>query len=305
MSYQITPIDTLNRAENILLLSLSESSKRQYTHTFNRWVAYCDAMNYPHSNLSSQTVYDFLYFDDISFSTRKTRLSHIRNLVKYLYALSPDNSQLKSLYAQLQLLSPKPTKQEQLETQTKHALTEQQIESVFATYPDDTMTHKRNRAILAILFYAGLRRSEAATLKWTDFDFENSLLTVRHGKGNKTRTIPMLDGWQYIDDWYQSTKDRDFCFFRFYKGGKLGKDKPVSPQSIYLIVKDVAKALDIKSLSPHDARRTIITNLLNKGVAISDVQHLAGHSHSSTTGDYAVIRNAKEVANRINKILSD
>lgn len=40
-----------------------------------------------------------------------------------------------------------------------------------------------------MLLYAGLRRSEAVALKWADIDFEAGLLTVRHGKGNKERTI--------------------------------------------------------------------------------------------------------------------
>lgn len=295
--------DVINDGVQILMLGLSETSKRQYMHTFDKWIEYCNLRNLSHGALTILNISDFIQSSDVSFSTRKSRLSHIRNLLKALAASNPENYQIEKAYRESQLYKVKRTTIDKNKSQTHHALSDEAVESIFLIYNKDSKRHIRNRAMLAILFYAGLRRSEVASLKWSDLDFENLLVTIRHGKGDKSRTIPILDGWQYIEEWQNVTLGREFIFCGCTKGNTLADDKPVTSQTVYRVVKTVAKKIGIETLSPHDARRTMITNLLNKRVSVPDVQYLAGHSDSNTTLGYAQVSEATVIAERIRHII--
>ena len=52
-------------------------------------------------------------------------------------------------------------------------------------------------------------------------------------------------------------------------------------------------------IAPHDARRTLLTDILNNGGSVSDAQFIAGHSNPQTTLRYAKVSDAKEVKGRI------
>lgn len=73
--------------------------------------------------------------------------------------------------------------------------------------------------------------------------------------------------------------------------------------AIWKIIKQVEAEINLEGLSPHDARRTVITNLLNNGASVSDVQFVAGHANPQTTLNYAQVKDANEVAGRIRKKL--
>ena len=51
----------------------------------------------------------------------------------------------------------------------------------------------RNYALLRLMIYTGLRRAEMVALRWDDIDFEEQLVTVRHGKGGKERIAAIAD----------------------------------------------------------------------------------------------------------------
>ena len=58
---------------------------------------------------------------------------------------------------------------------------------------DPSVKGVRNNAMIPLLVYTGLRRSELVMLRWTDVDAEAGLVTVRHGKGGKERVAAILD----------------------------------------------------------------------------------------------------------------
>lgn len=304
ITYDIINLDTLDTALDILLYSLSDASQRQYMNTFKRWVEFCDAHALPHVAMTANNLITFLESEPLAHRTKQARLSHFRKLLEALHATSPNNIQIEQMYRQVKLLKIKRRDSEKLEAdRPQHALTPQQVYQAFQVFEGNKKQDSRNRCLLAILLYCGLRRAEVAALQWTDIDLDTSLLKVRHGKGDKERTIPILGGLHYIRDWQQYCIGRKYVFCGFRKGDKLREDKPMSTNAIWEVVKKVEPVIGLEGLSPHDARRTVITNLLNNGASVSDVQFVAGHVNPQTTLGYAQVKDAKEVAGRISKKL--
>jgi len=154
---------------------------------------------------------------------------------------------------------------------------------------DQSIVGRRDAAMLALLFGAGLRRAEAADLTVADWKPETKEIIVQRGKGNKSRKIPLPDGTvKALDAWLAargeySEADALLCPLR--KGGKV-ENKPMSTQGIWKsLIKRALKA-GIASLSPHDARRTFIGDLLETGADLSLTATLAGHSDPKQTKGY-------------------
>ena len=297
----ITFAPQFQNALDILLYSLSVTSKRQYEHTYREWEAFAKSSQFQSSELSPQNIISFIESSDLAHRTKMARLSHLRKLLETLNAEQPDNVQVESWHKQVKLLKVKRNVENQSVEREKHALRRNQIYDVFKCYPKDTKLHIRNRAILAVLFYAGLRRSEAAALEWRDIDLEVGLITVRHGKGDKERTVPILSDTltEYLAQWDVVTDGRTYVFCGMRKGDRLADDKPIGANAIWELVRDAGTIIGIGNLAPHDARRTLITNALQSGANIADAQFIAGHANPQTTLGYAVVKDAKEVAGRV------
>lgn len=284
-----------------LLYSLSDSSKRKYQHTFEMWKDFCADHGIQLYNFSANNLVLFFESMDASHSTKKNRLSHIRRLIQTIHAAMPGNEAIQSMYLQAKILKIKRNSSDKESTRNKTALTKKEVYEALNVWQGTDPMELRNRAIIAILFYCGLRRSECASLKWSDINFEEELLTVRHGKGDKERTIPILGEAEVInalEAWRERCAGREYIFCQVYKSGRLGDDTSVTPQAIYNVVQKTSDSIN-KKFAPHDARRTLITQALVSGSGVRDIQFIAGHSRPETTLGYAQVKDAKEVKSRI------
>lgn len=301
---QNTAIETtpqLATALDVLLYSLSATSKRQYEYTFSEWDTFAADNGLHRYDLSAANLIAFLNSRELSHSTKSARLSHLRKLLQTMHAQQPDNVQVESMYKQAKLLKVKRDSEAPGNERDKHALQPKQIHAALAHWKHDTLQHIRNRALLAVLFYAGLRRSEAAALEWRDIDLENGIITVRHGKGDKQREVPILSDTlrDYLAEWDSVTDGRKYVFCGIRKGDHLDTDKPLKTNAIWTLIKNTGAAIGVTNLAPHDARRTLLTNALFSGANVADAQFIAGHANPQTTLRYAVVKDAKEVAGRV------
>jgi len=145
----------------------------------------------------------------------------------------------------------------------------------------------RDAAILALLYAAGLRRSELVNLDYADYDQDTGELKIRRGKGRKDRigyaangSKDALEAWLAVRGITPGP-----LFIRIRKGGRIIHQR-LSDHAVWEVTLRRATQAKIKPFAPHDMRRTFISHLLEHGADLSVVQRMAGHSQISTTARY-------------------
>jgi site-specific recombinase XerD len=155
---------------------------------------------------------------------------------------------------------------------------------------DPSNAGRRDAALFAVAWQAGLRRDELGGLTTSDFapaGPEDGDLVIR-GKGDKERAAYLYDGaHQALTDWLAirgSGPGPIFCAIR--KDGLIHTDRHLSGEALRMILdKRIAQA-GVKPLTWHDFRRTFAGNLLDGGADLVTVQKLMGHSDPGTTSNY-------------------
>jgi len=165
----------------------------------------------------------------------------------------------------------------------------------------------RDKAIIIILRGCGLRRSELINIRINTINFTEKKLTVV-GKGNKEREIWFNDRVKEVmSDWLDiinnsslKIAEDNFLFLRAHKSGKIINQR-ICSQTIFDVLQAKQKMIVVKKFGPHDFRRTYITELINNGNAIEDIQGLVGHSSPETTRVYDLNkkRNLKKIGQDI------
>lgn len=275
---------------NMALATVARSSARVYAQTFNLWQEWCALLAIHPLDLRPQIVRTFLVEQPVTKATRKRHLAALRSLAKVL-ALDPQHPEFRILYEGLRLLR---TPDEDLGgiEREKRALRPMEVWKALSVWEGSDPLPARNRALIAVLFYTGMRRGEVAVLRWRDIDFEAGIIRVRHGKGDKAREVAMVAGNDdaaktNLSQWHgiqraNSDQPREFVFCGLRKGGRLRKDRPMHVRAVNQIVDQTAVMAGVE-FTPHDARRTLGTDLLASNHPLSDVQAQLGHKHASTT----------------------
>lgn len=152
---------------------------------------------------------------------------------------------------------------------------------------DPSALGPRDGAILGLL-HAGLRRSAIPALNLADYDAEAGQIRVLHAKRGKQREVPIANGAQAaLRDWLAVRGDHPGPLLHpVRKGGTVLRDRRLSAQTIYDVLDKRVDEAGIRSCSPHDWRRTLVSDCLDLGVDIATVAKLVGHSNVATTQRY-------------------
>jgi integrase/recombinase XerC len=172
---------------------------------------------------------------------------------------------------------------------------------------NDGLLLRRDRALLELLYAAGLRVSELTGLNLIDIEQKERMLRVR-GKGNKERVVPygtkaqeaLEKYWPLRDELLQQTRPARGrggpphmeAVFLNYAGRRL------TQRSVGRIVKKYVRLVNINwDLHPHSMRHAFATHLLADGADLRAIQELLGHQSLSTTQKYthASIRQLMEI----------
>jgi integrase/recombinase XerD len=139
-----------------------------------------------------------------------------------------------------------------------------------------------HRAILATLYGAGLRVSEATNLKVCDLDRDRKVIWVRGGKGHKDRQVMLADPLrEVLAAYWRWKRPTDWLF----PGDKA--DCPLSTKTVFGTCRKAARLAGItKPVHPHSLRHAFATHLLDDGVNLLVIQTLLGHSNLKTTARY-------------------
>ena len=165
-------------------------------------------------------------------------------------------------------------------------LTEEEIDRLFAVPDVSTEAGIRDRAMLELMYAAGLRVSELVTLKQSEVDVHVGVVNC-HGKGSKERRVPV--GKSAIH-WLQQYVSVKAAYGKSpYLNLFLHRGKPLTRQFAWTMIKTYAEKIGIQHVSPHTLRHSFATHLLQHGADSRSVQALLGHSDISTTQIYTHI----------------
>jgi integrase/recombinase XerD len=165
------------------------------------------------------------------------------------------------------------------------------IERLLAAPTGDEPLARRDRALLELLYGAGLRISELTALDLDDLDPVERLVRVR-GKGDKERIVPYgevaaeaLDAW--LVQGRPGLSPRDPAVFLNARGGRLSR------QGAWQRVKAAADRVGLGDrVTPHTLRHSFATHLLDGGADVRSVQELLGHASVTTTQIYTLVSRA-------------
>ena len=165
-------------------------------------------------------------------------------------------------------------------------LTEEEIDRLFAAPDVSTDEGVRDRAMLELMYAAGLRVSELVNLKQTEVDLHAGVVNC-HGKGSKERRVPV--GKSAIHWLHKYTKVKASYGESKYPNLFLHRGKPLTRQVAWTLIKTYAEKIGLANVSPHTLRHSFATHLLQHGADSRSVQALLGHSDISTTQIYTHI----------------
>lgn len=154
---------------------------------------------------------------------------------------------------------------------------------------DHTPAGARDAAIIAMGYGAGLRRAELAGLDLADLSDDGEIITATiRGKGGKERLVYLDNGSaNAMRDWLAVRgTEAGPLFYAGRKGGRLNVGQSLSGQAIRDILVKRAGEAGLSNTTPHDLRRSFVSDLLEAGVDISTVANMAGHANIETTRRY-------------------
>jgi site-specific recombinase XerD len=227
------------------------------------------------------------YFDQHtgSIPTKKLELAALRALFdclvnRHVVLLNPAASVRGERYRAIEGLTPE--------------ITPQQARTLLDSIDTSTPAGLRDKCIIAVLIYTAARAGAVAGLRRRNLMNEGTQYVLRFGeKGGKQREIPVRHDLEQLLLQYIKAADLaeaagDSPLFRTVAGkSRQLTGNPLTSIDICRMVKRRLRKAGLPDrLSPHSFRVCTITDLLSQGVALEDVQYLAGHADPRTTRLY-------------------
>lgn len=160
-------------------------------------------------------------------------------------------------------------------------------------------TGARNRALLVLLWRAGLRVAEALALREADLEPRSGLVHVRCGKGGKPRTVAMdPEAFGTVEAWRARRSAFGFNGYQpllcTLEGG------PLDSGYVRAMVKRLARRAGVqKRVHPHALRHTHAVELVREGAPLPEVQAQLGHSSLAVTSRYLAHVTPEDLASRM------
>jgi integrase/recombinase XerD len=235
----------------------------------------------------------------LSVSTVSTKIGREKPYFKFLYETNRTQTNLGAMVKQPKIQNKNDAKW--LDRISKNRLM-RYLEDV-ELIKKNPWKNYRNLAIVNIMLQAGLRVSEVSKLKLDDI--EDGFISVRDGKGGKARKIPMnsdvvnsINKWKEHRQIHQAFKENQTEYLFVSQ-----KNGPLSVVGIENIFKTIRKHTGLEEQTPHVLRHTFGHDLVQKGIPISYVAELMGHTDINTTKIY-VTAGQQEKQEAVEKLAS-
>jgi integrase/recombinase XerD len=275
--------------------NFSERTVETYLSNVRDFSTYCQSKNILRpSEVSRDLVHDYQHAlfqrgaktrdesknngHHLSASTQANYLHAIRCLFRYLAASGVvlyDPTSTITLPRTPQLLP-------------RVILSKGEIARILAQPNTKTALGYRDRAIMELMYACGLRVSELSALDLADVDLSRGLVTIRRGKGQKSRVVPMGEvAAEWMEGYLRAirskfTRDRnEQALFLSWRGKRIPRN------SVLARVAHYTRAAKIKKrVGCHTFRHTCATHMLRGGADIRSIQELLGHATLASTEVY-------------------
>jgi integrase/recombinase XerD len=168
---------------------------------------------------------------------------------------------------------------------------EKQVERMLFYIQNKDKVSRRDRMIILLLMYTGVRVSELCDIRVRNIDFLTGHLRVL-GKGGKVREVPLKE--EVVESIREYISERSGSQFGDSEHLILGQRGALKRDAVNTLLEKHGKELQLGvKLKPHTFRHTFCTRLVGKGVPLTTVSKLAGHSSVETTAKF-YINSSKE-----------
>lgn len=174
---------------------------------------------------------------------------------------------------------------------TTEIITDDQFHRLLALPDHETKIGLRDKAILSILFAGALRRNEVIKLRVGDVRETNTgavYVRLRDTKNNTDVDQAIAPfAWSVILQYktarvFEGAKDNDFLFVQYYKTKKFAiRSDYFDQKTFYCLVKRYCIQAKLKNITPHSARATTLTKMIETGEADRDIMDFSRHSSPS------------------------
>jgi len=248
--------------------TLSDGTRRVYRQDVGEFCEWLDARGTKLDDVDVRTLVDYVSHLGSRRAGRKLapatiarKLSAVRSFLR---------SALGAARVPDAVLSPRRPRR------LPEALPEREVDTVLAALEGEGAIALRNRALVELVYSAGLRSAEAVGLDLGDLDFEQELVHVRRGKGGKDRVVPLGE-------------EAAHWLARYLRDARPELARGAE-DALFLSAR--GRRLDTSTLRrlvphPHRLRHAFATHLLEGGADLRTIQELLGHSSLSTTQMYS------------------
>jgi integrase/recombinase XerC len=267
----------------VLVRNLSENSIRGYVSDLQSFLAHIEKLNIAEfSQLELTHVRSWLANLQSTGAARSTMARRIVSIRAFTYWAASQGWIPTDIGANLVI----PKAQRHLPEILNVADAAQVIaalETQLAELPTDL--HRRDLAMVEILYASGIRVSELCGLNIGDIDTSRNTLQVI-GKGDKQRVVPLgIPAMKALQSWLSISRPQlvtDESFNAVFLGSR---GKRIDQRTVREVVYEAMKAVG-STMGPHGLRHTAATHLLEGGADLRTVQEILGHSSLATTQIY-------------------
>jgi integrase len=275
---------------------LADSTKRQYRKALKKYLETGNSLTDAHALTS--------YAADLPASSRAFLKAAVRMWSETMATevkgqATPKNvDQVQAAIYRFEALQEAIATEKPKGEKTHTWLSKTEVKKLMDSCGDD-LAGQRDKLALGLLVCAGLRRQEAADLRFEDVKMQpvkgkfRTVLAVR-GKGAKNRTVPVSDALAAaLDEWSTVVGGTGHILRSLGMAQELGES--ISTVGIFDIVRRHGAAIGKPELAPHDLRRTYAQIGHDDGIPISQISKLLGHASIKTTQRYLDLSTDLEV----------
>lgn len=286
------------RTKFLAYLSIERSCSPQTISTYSKELLKFASFltNKNPNSITTSTLREYFFFTKESRKLSQTSISKVISIIKSFFNYLEEEEIISKNPSRKIRVPKKINKIPKVISKTEFDIL---IKSIDFSPLRCSKNRVRDKLIISILFYTGIRRAELLNLDWNDLNLEKNTLLIRSGKGNKDRIIPVHKSLIPLIDAYLTLRLplKNNALFIGEASRRLSIISFRNILKMYLRLSGLAK----KGYSAHSFRHSFATHLIESGADLFKVQRLLGHQSLDTTKIY-INFNSSQMAEAIDKL---